>query len=414
MLLPNPIFLLAIAGNLLLIAYSILYRCAIQKRVHGSAVAFSEENPTGREKMVLARRAGDTYAGVVVGLMFILFSAMIFLPNGILVWDPGYNDFWGDPDFLFSAAIMLGMLVLAPFYISMQYAGEFFLLSEEGIERVKGRKRTSVPWSEATSVSIIYLDSGPIIRLASPASRIDLPRQLKGIEKVYEVAARRLPMEVRDSEGYRYIVNGSLPPAQVRMAGNADTKKARNWRIIGLVIAFGGIWVPLLLIPYIGFPIAGVLVMVILFGGLALGIVGSTRGASFYVTRELHGVRPEEAMLAAEVWLRGQGAEVVNQERELQAVHGTSSSKVWNPDARKNIELTFLAINDGTVVGAVLRPGSTWYADDVVKNRDRIMVSWSGWLEGMWESMSKSSKGGTLSPAPGGAAIRPSVNPYDR
>jgi hypothetical protein len=310
--------------------------------------------------------------------------------------------------------MMLGMLVLVPFYISMQYAGEFFLLSEDGIERVKGRKRTSIPWSEATSVTMIYQDSGPIVRLATPSSRIDLPKQLKGIEKVYEVGARRLPMGVRDSEGYRYMVNGSLPPAQVRMAGSADTRKARNWRIIGLVIAFGGMWVPMVLFPYIGSSTASVLILIILFGGLALGIVGSTRGASFHVTRELPGVRPEEAMLAAEGWLKGQGAEVERHEMELRAVHGMSGSKVWNPDARKNIELTFLPINDGTVVGAVLRPGSARYADDIVKNRDRVMVSWAGWLEGMWEAMGRSSRGGAASPAPGGAAVRPSVSPYDR
>jgi hypothetical protein len=388
MLLPNPIFLAIVAGDLLVILFNVLHHRRVKAKIEGSAKAFSPENPSPHHRVVLSRGAGDTYAGAFIGAMFMLCAGVIFLPTGLSVWDPGYTAFWSDPGFLSDLTLQLAIFVLAPLLICLMYSGEFFLLSEEGLERIKGGKRTMLFWKSVTSVSLLYDRTLPYVRLATSTGYIDVVRNIKGAERIYEAAVRNLPEDLRGSEAYQFMANGARTVPEVRKIGSADTRRASRWRVIGLVIAFGGIWIPLLFVPQLGSGLAGLLVLVILFGGLFLGIIGSTKGSSFDIVKEVRGISPEQAERTAEDWLRGQGAEDVERTPgRVRAVHGSKKVKVWSPGARKVVDLTFTRAAGGTRIDAVLRPGSSLYADDVVQNRDRTMVAWGGWLEGLWKAL---------------------------
>jgi hypothetical protein len=187
-------YVLIVIGNLLIVlANVVLVRRT--KRVSGTpstapdqVVLFSETNAY----------AGAFFARVVIAIA----TAVMFLRpeelGGQLMTD--------DPGSWPRIGLRVGLAVLPALLTTLTYSGEVYLLSEQGIKRVKGDKRTRLAWSEVTVVSHSKKDRG-IIVLTGGDAEIAVPETVKGSEQFYPMAARLLPEAVRQEPTYLYVAS---------------------------------------------------------------------------------------------------------------------------------------------------------------------------------------------------------------
>jgi hypothetical protein len=145
----------------------------------------------------------NAYAGGFIATVVIAIATavMFLLPeelSGQLMMD--------EPGSWPRIGLRVGLVVPPALLTTLIYSGELYLLSEQGIERVKGEKRTRLAWSEVTVVSHSKKDHGVIV-LTDGHAEIAIPGTVKGTEQFYPMAAPLLPEAVRQEPTYLYIAS---------------------------------------------------------------------------------------------------------------------------------------------------------------------------------------------------------------
>jgi nitrate reductase NapE component len=411
MLLPAPQFVLVLAANLLVSLFNFRY---VKKQVAVSASwaePFSEHNPTGRAATVLTRKRIDRYSGTFIALLLTIFAAALFLPYGVDVWDPMYLAFWSDPDFIVNLVLTIGIFVLPGLLAVPFFAGEIFILTDDNMIHARWGKRKELAWKDVTDVQRLEGESGRGILLKAGKLSMYLPDGLNDPFAFYSKALQRLPADLHDKDGCRWMM------AKIeRRSGDheAVSRSGNRKKWLGFVLLMA-CWTPILAIDVIGSMPSIALMLAIM--GIGLWAVGSgnIRSLKHTFRRTFDGMDIDKAKESAAAWLRAQGAvDILVNDGGIRAVHGSRKViSVWKPGAMKNVLISFERAGAETVVKIDLQAASALYGDDVHSFSRETESGWGGWLEGLWKELEDVSASRLAPSAQIGTGTGPSPCPRD-
>lgn len=200
----NPIYLLIVLGNLMIIAIDVVRVRGMRKRAEEMARP-SFDRPD--EARTVLYRDGDAYGGAFVAVLFIAISTGLLFFGQLDMWDLSRSPDWSDPGVLARAGLRVGLLVLPATVVTLSFPGEFFVIGRKGIEQAHGKKHTHLAWKEVTSISQYAKDRHRGILLRGRDTEVRVPEGHPATLTFYEFALRELPETLRQDPTYLWMAS---------------------------------------------------------------------------------------------------------------------------------------------------------------------------------------------------------------
>ena len=207
MLLPNPAVLIVQVGCLFIIAYVLIDHRRAMRRIRARVEPFSADNPSGQPITVLRPQVGIVHRGAIRATIVLVLITFYSVAEGLYEWGPDYVDRWMDPENLAVAVMVILLLLIIPGLLGRRSTREFFLVSDADLTHIKGKDEERIPWKDVSSITTIPQGQPLLVRFSSSRKHIDAHLMIENVERLYEVALRRLPEPVRDSEAYAWMTS---------------------------------------------------------------------------------------------------------------------------------------------------------------------------------------------------------------
>lgn len=197
--LPDPLTIIIVLGELLIVAYllvTITWTMGIVER-------FSRSDPCDPGHCVqfaIYRSKANAYSLIGIPLLFLAIYLAQWGLEGTPTWNSDLEGIIAPGFYIIGAPFFLILLLLPPFYLTNGTAKDFFLVSVKGIERRRGRKIvTSIDWTDVTSFDVSCNGSYPkfvLIRSRDKEIRIEaLEKGITNRNRFYEIAMKKVQAE---------------------------------------------------------------------------------------------------------------------------------------------------------------------------------------------------------------------------
>jgi hypothetical protein len=206
---PDIITVMVTIGNVstILIATLRIYitRSIIRKKK-------SELVDESRETMVniVDRTWKDNYSVNLIPMMFLLGYLVLYVARGI----PPFEVSWeiNSPESILSLVFLFMLFVLTPFLFTLNHTNEFFVVSNQAVERHKGsRVKETIRWDDITYISTNLgqqLDDGDILKIvmSSNQKKMVIDTYMSGIEMFCKLAVEKIPEPLRQLRTYHWMM----------------------------------------------------------------------------------------------------------------------------------------------------------------------------------------------------------------
>jgi hypothetical protein len=192
-------------STLVIIVASLTWSLFLAWRVYSTKRIIKEWERNGPlDRFVIARRNIDRY-GSVLEPLFVLF---LYLGIYVLVGSPSWNTDYGfqvDAP-MFCLAIISSWIFLVIFISAYIEASEFFIVSNDGIERYLGpRVRSAVRWEDVTCIwtnTGLSPESGRFrsISVFKGKKGFGIEKNMTNVDRFYHKAVEKLPQSIEDSD----------------------------------------------------------------------------------------------------------------------------------------------------------------------------------------------------------------------
>lgn len=225
MLLPNPAVLIIQVGCLLLIAFVLIEDRRAMRRVRARVDPFSADNPSGKPTTILRPRTRIVHRAAIWAAIVLVLMTLYSFAEGLYEWGPHYLDRWLEPENLAVSIMLVLLLLIVPWLLARRSVQEFFLVSDADLTHIVGKEEERMLWKDVSSITARPQGQPFLVRFSSSNGHIDAHLMIEDVERLYEVALRRLPEPLRESDAYAWMT--SQVAGNKAMGAGTEDRQAR-------------------------------------------------------------------------------------------------------------------------------------------------------------------------------------------